>query len=235
MVRNLWIYILCFSFVGWGRADTPVQFSLDRKKDAVLSGTGAVLLGIGYYFYLHVNPPDPGSLDRKRLMPLDRFAIHCRNRNTETISHVTLGICSMLPLIPLSQENNNRQIESQVLMTFESYLLNLGLSTLMKGIVKRPRPYAYRTENTLLDKRASRSFFSFHSSAAFNGAVLSAMMFQERNPDSPWVAPLWIAGLGTAAATGIFRVTSGNHFPTDILAGALVGSIVGIGIVRLHE
>jgi membrane-associated phospholipid phosphatase len=41
--------------------------------------------------------------------------------------------------------------------------------------------------------------------------------------------------LSTAVVTGIFRVTSGNHFPTDVLAGALAGSIVGYTIVCLHK
>jgi membrane-associated phospholipid phosphatase len=40
--------------------------------------------------------------------------------------------------------------------------------------------------------------------------------------------------LGTAAAVGGLRIAAGKHFPTDILAGAAVGSLVGYLVPRLH-
>jgi membrane-associated phospholipid phosphatase len=41
---------------------------------------------------------------------------------------------------------------------------------------------------------------------------------------------LWAGGTLLAAATGVFRVLSGNHFPTDVLAGAAVGSLTAVAV-----
>jgi membrane-associated phospholipid phosphatase len=65
--------------------------------------------------------------------------------------------------------------------------------------------------------------------------VFAAVVFQQRYPDSPWVVPIWVFGLATATTTAITRVTSGRHFPTDVLVGAAVGSLTGWLIPRLHK
>ena len=125
-----------------------------------------------------------------------------------------------------------------MLIYAESTLLTQSLTLLCKALVKRPRPYVYSTtiaQNRRIDKRAAQSFFSGHASAAFNGAVVSAMLYQYHHPDSEAVKPLWIAGLTVAAVTAVFRVLSGEHFPTDVLAGALTGSVVGYVMVDLHR
>ena len=38
-----------------------------------------------------------------------------------------------------------------------------------------------------------------------------------------------------AAATALLRIFSGNHFPTDVAAGAVIGTIYGIGVPWLHK
>jgi len=234
-VRNVILFILFFSFFGRGAAGNDVPFSLTSEKEWTVLGSGVVLFGVGSYVYHHVVPPDPNQIDQKKLLPFDRFAIRCHNKKTAVISDFTLGVCSLLPLVSISSVKNDRQFKIQALMTIESYLITTGMTCLVKGVVRRPRPYVYQNANLLMNKDAGRSFFSGHTSMAFNGAVLTALMFQEGNRNSHWVAPMWIGGLSTAVVTGIFRITSGNHFPTDVLAGALAGSIVGYAIVRLHQ
>ena len=44
-----------------------------------------------------------------------------------------------------------------------------------------------------------------------------------------------IAGsLSLAVATGVQRILSGNHFITDVLAGAAIGSLTGFVVPFLH-
>jgi membrane-associated phospholipid phosphatase len=38
-----------------------------------------------------------------------------------------------------------------------------------------------------------------------------------------------------ASVTGYLRYYSGKHYPTDIIAGAIIGSITGWGIPALHR
>jgi lipid-A-disaccharide synthase len=69
-----------------------------------------------------------------------------------------------------------------------------------------------------------RSFPSGHTAAAF--AVATGLVFSFRGRRR-W---LWFA---PAAFVGVSRVACGVHFPLDVLAGALLGSGVAVGVLRL--
>lgn len=210
-------------------------FSQRGKRECIITGMGILLCGGGYFFYQRIKPLDPNLLDPKKLLCMDRFTLQCHDERTALLSDVTAGICLLMPLIPACSAQNDEQFRTQMLMTVESYLINIGITGWIKGIVQRPRPYVYRSGCIKGRKHAASSFFSLHSSIAFNGAILTAMMFQEQEKDNKWVVPIWIGGLGAATATGIFRITSGNHFLTDVIVGAVVGSVIGYGVVRLHQ
>ena len=42
------------------------------------------------------------------------------------------------------------------------------------------------------------------------------------------------ASYSLATATALLRIMSGNHFMTDVLSGALLGTIWGIGVPMVH-
>ena len=69
-----------------------------------------------------------------------------------------------------------------------------------------------------------RSFPSGHTAAAF--ALATGLVFSFRGRRR-W---LWFA---PAAFVGVSRVACGVHFPLDVIAGALVGSGVAVGVLRL--
>ena len=46
--------------------------------------------------------------------------------------------------------------------------------------------------------------------------------------------PVIAASYSLAAATAAMRVASGCHFVTDVLAGAALGSVIGIAVPALH-
>ena len=52
-------------------------------------------------------------------------------------------------------------------------------------------------------------------------------MFCQYFPDSPWKIPVISASYLLAATTAGLRLASGNHFFTDVLCGAVVGSAIG--------
>jgi undecaprenyl-diphosphatase len=98
-------------------------------------------------------------------------------------------------------------------------LLALGFTILvndyvLKPAVDRPRPFAVIADLKVIDaKPATSSFPSGHAAMAVAGALAGARMI----PASAWL--LWPLGLIVAVS----RVYIGVHWPTDILAGALVG------------
>jgi membrane-associated phospholipid phosphatase len=54
-------------------------------------------------------------------------------------------------------------------------------------------------------------------------------------PSSPWLLPFGAASYGLAGLAASFRVFSGMHFITDVIAGAALGAIAGYVIPLLHS
>ena len=88
-----------------------------------------------------------------------------------------------------------------------------GLADLGKAIVHRHRPY----EHQLGPSTSSWSFPSGHAATSFACAtVLSA--YAPR-----WRVPFFLL----ATLIALSRLYNGVHYPTDVLAGALLGVLVG--------
>ena len=122
-------------------------------------------------------------------------------------------------------------------MYAEAFLLANGIKELTKTFVSRPRPYMYfdgYPQKKLDEGDWDDSFFSGHTALAFTGAAFTSYVFAKYNPDSPWRFAVAAGTYTLAAATGIMRVAGGNHFVTDVLVGAAVGTACGILVPWLH-
>jgi len=67
---------------------------------------------------------------------------------------------------------------------------------------------------------ATASFPSGHATTAFATAAMLALWY----PRSTGVC------VGLAALVGLSRIVLGSHFPSDVLAGALLGSVVALAV-----
>ena len=106
---------------------------------------------------------------------------------------------------------------------------------ILKKVIDRPRPYTYfegAPENEKDDW--NNSFPSGHTTLSFASAGFVSYVFSRYYPDSKWKIPVIAASYTAATATAVLRIMSGNHFMTDVFAGALIGTIWGIGIPMLH-
>lgn len=119
----------------------------------------------------------------------------------------------------------------------ESILTGNALAFVLNGVAKRPRPFLY-SESAPLDARmhgnGSLSFFSGHTVAAFASTVSLFSTLHRRRPTAAYPWFVLGAGLATSSLVAVGRVFSGNHFPTDVLTGAAVGSALGVLVPALH-
>ncbi|MDM7915213.1 MAG: phosphatase PAP2 family protein, partial [Candidatus Eisenbacteria bacterium] len=54
-------------------------------------------------------------------------------------------------------------------------------------------------------------------------------------PDSRARGWIWAGSLTVATSTALLRVVSGEHFPSDVVAGAALGAAAGILIPLVHH
>lgn len=94
------------------------------------------------------------------------------------------------------------------------------VAELLKIVVRRPRPFTVLIDlpPTLITEPTSFSFPSGDAAFAFGAAVALGR-----------VAPAWrLPALLFAVAVAFERVAVGVHYPIDVLAGALIGTISGL-------
>lgn len=102
-------------------------------------------------------------------------------------------------------------------------VVGIGLAEGLKDLTNRPRPYVVDpTLRTPAGKEPDSSFPSGHTTVAFAGATVLAF-------DEPRLAPI---GYAFAVLVGLSRIYEGVHYPTDVLAGAALGSLTAWGVVE---
>jgi membrane-associated phospholipid phosphatase len=94
-------------------------------------------------------------------------------------------------------------------------LVTYALNTALKFIVRRPRPELEGLP-PLIGTPSALSFPSAHASTSFAGACSYARVGLPRGP-------LY----SLAAALALSRLYLGVHYPSDVLAGAVLGTAVG--------
>jgi membrane-associated phospholipid phosphatase len=126
---------------------------------------------------------------------------------------------------------------TDVVVIGEAVLVNGALNELTKIAVARPRPLLYGKagDDALLREPDNYlSFYSAHTSGAFAVGLAYAQTYAYRHPESPWRALVYAGAIAAGSCIGAARVASGRHFITDVLAGAAVGSAIGLIVPWLH-
>ncbi|MFO7896512.1 MAG: phosphatase PAP2 family protein [Candidatus Cloacimonadales bacterium] len=130
---------------------------------------------------------------------------------------------------------DNEEFWDNMLVFSEVLIAQEAAGKWTKSLSKRYRPLAYDQDLSMehrTQKNSLRSFYSLHTSTAFAAATFGYYLRYKSSGHS-W--GYGVALYGTAAATGYLRVASGQHFPTDIMAGALVGSAISYLICRSYQ
>jgi membrane-associated phospholipid phosphatase len=232
--------------------DLPRQadqhFTIDPVSDIVLTGAGAgvstllsLILSTG-----EIKPLPVTAGDASRLLSIDRIAV------TQTIDpHAALysdiGLYSSVGFAVLdsllsSQRDGWDAALVDAVMYAESISLTEALTDITKIAVRRPRPIDYincggtapsATCGSSTDLELS--FFSGHAATVGDITATATYLAFVRSPHTarPWIT----LGVGTAltAFVSYERVRSGNHFPTDVIAGAMAGAAIGVLVPHLHR
>jgi membrane-associated phospholipid phosphatase len=175
-------------------------------------------------------PCDPNEVNG-----FDRGAIGNKNPTAARLSDVTVVTVAVAPLVLDAIDLgglNNVWWEDAVVFA-QTLAVQGALMTAAKFIVQRPLPRTYAGDPSLIDSPDGyRSFYSGHTSLVFAGLSATAMTIRLRYGEKTWP---WIVTGVVGTSVAIERVADGRHFPTDVIAGAVMGSAVGIVVPWLHS
>lgn len=219
------------------------HFVADPVSDGVLIASGFGFSGLlGLVLSTgEIRPTAPGPASN--LVSFDRTAVtQTIDPNAQTYSDVGLytaiGFAVLDPILSGFRDGTDALIVDAV-MYAESLSLTEALTDITKIAVRRPRPIDYKdceaSSSSCTSTDLQLSFFSGHSATvAAVGATATYLAFV-RDPDTPrpWIT-LGVASALTALVS-YERVRSGEHFPTDVIAGSMAGAAVGVLVPHLHR
>lgn len=233
---------LSFSLLGHSFAQTVSPYALKTGRELTLLGAGVALQGAVLALHSSVDPltlAEVSALDRNEINPFDRKATTHWSPSAGTLSDVTLaGNAAIFGLLTLGTKPMRQDIKTVGVMFVETMVIANGFERLVKAVTQRPRPFVYNPGVPLeekLTRDARQSFFSGHATHAFATAVFTGEVFRHYFPHSRLKPVVWVGSLGLATATCLLRYEAGVHYPTDLIAGAAFGSLVGWGIPKLHQ
>lgn len=140
---------------------------------------------------------------------------------------VSASVLPAMVITPVSLLIYNRSVTGSFTEKKEPYFIAASLATTsaitigLKYAVNRPRPFVTYPDIEKRDSHAGPySFPSGHTSSAF--ALATSLTFSYPKWYVAVPAYLW------AITVGYSRMRLGVHFPTDVLAGAVLGSACAI-------
>ncbi len=242
-LRKIFIYSFLLVFVQNGLFANLFEyeqpFELNPVNDGILLGTGVALSGSALicnnilhlkeneYDSLKLNKSDIPVLDQVFMNPYSK-PLHIVGTGTLILSMATPAIFAIMP---------SKEWLTVGTMYLETMLIANGIKEWTKLLVYRARPYMYfdgYPEDKLEDGDWNCSFPSGHTTMAFAGAAFTTMVFCQCFPDSNWKYAVAGASFGIAAVTGALRMASGNHFLTDVIVGAVLGTACGFAVPYMH-
>ncbi len=221
----------------WAQTTPPLPLTAYPIADPLIFAGSGGLVVASHFLEAGKPKPDLSSLSKADIPPFDRWYTTHRSEPLSLASDATLVGTVLLPVVMIPRLSRNELISSGVVYA-EALALSYGIKSIVKSLVVRYRPYAYVDNPSpalLADPELEDSFPSGHVTVAFAAAAATGYIFSLYNSSPAERAGMWTAAFGLAGATAVLRVWSGNHFASDVVAAAGIGSLIGVILPFAHS
>lgn len=158
------------------------------------------------------------NFDTRLLNSIDERETTFKNNFCKGIAQsVTIfNIAAPTVLLSAGIIQHDKKLQKDAAYMAGGFFVSTVVTHSMKKIIKRDRPFVNHPLSIKRDAGGGYSFPSGHTSAAFCTATSLCLIF----PKWYVVVPSYLY----AASVGYARMYQGVHYPSDVLAGAVVGA-----------
>ena len=251
------ILLGAFAILPVGAQEAPTQPepvsgypTWETATEVALTSVGAAAAASSFLIPIDVRDVPASGLDPAGIrLSMDRNIVGNASLSAASASDWTRNAAFLMPvtLAAFIGPEGERwpSVGRRTLIYGEAFLLSLGLTGLGKTAFSRPRPFAYlsdeeRPADDYYDPTSSRAFVSMpsgHASSAWTAVGLGAAEFMLYEPAaSGWArAAVGFVGGALGGSTAALRVHAGQHFPSDVIVGSLLGLGSGVTVPLLHR
>lgn len=197
-------------FIKEEKSFQPVYLPLDLKNQELIALAAATSLGVVAF-----------ANDRA----ITDFAIEHKSIVSDPITTVGnfLGREATIPLVAgsyfLGVVYKDNKLKQVALFTVGATIAGQLVTEGAKNLFGRMRPAQNDNPYEFFQEK-SKSFFSGHTTQAFTIATIVSEMYKDEYPVVPYVA------YGLASLTAYARVYGENHWASDVITGAIMGTFV---------
>lgn len=212
----------------------PAAYHADWRDGAQV-GVAGVLYVLPYLLKLPAGAPPCAPCDPASVWNLDRVGIRSHSVTAGTASSVILVAEGGFAFAAALDGARGPAARGRLAVLADAGMWSVTASGWIKALVHRSRPILYTSDAAAAagDRDSRMSFPSGHATVGF--AMAAAYLELARRDHAPHVTRNAILLFGSATAVSALRVAAGRHFPTDVLAGAALGTAVGFLVARFHH
>ena len=213
-------------------------FEVDAKESLIfIVSAVAVDLSNNYFDRQYIETPtdlELEALTSNDVPFFDRLGLQPYSQSLKNYSDYAAYLAAGTALFCIF-EKDKKILLNNLIIYGEIMITQSLVSKWTKTLTQRYRPFVYGDDVTNSKKKqrnSQHSFFSMHSSSTFASATYGYYYYSKNYGHSVLLGSLLF---GAASATASLRVASGQHFPSDVIVGAIVGSGTSYIICKYHE
>ena len=198
-------------------ATDPLHWDRDDWRDLALIGGGLVVTAAV------LDKPIKDLAQRNRSKSSDRFF-----RDIEKFGTKQYGLPLLAGFYGYGALEDDDRAKAVALDGFSASIISALATSAIKGIVGRKRPNTGMGPHSFSPFQGDYSFPSGHATGAFAFASVIATHYE----DNPWIVG---TSYGVAGLVGLARIQLNAHWASDVIAGGLIGGVIGHHLVRFNE
>jgi membrane-associated phospholipid phosphatase len=217
-------------------------YRIKPSVDIPLVAGGAAL---DVYNFAQIGTKNSTSLEKLQSLKIsdldwfDRWAVHPYSHSIDQASYIPFYVAMPAPLVVFALDSRMRKDYGKLTYLYgEAIILTGALYTSAVHWVSRLRPLTYETSSPIAERTSSNSrnsFFAGHVALVGTSFFFIAQAYADYHPESHYKWAFYTGAAVITGLTGYLRNRAGEHFPTDIALGTVVGVASGLFTPMLHR